>query len=190
MQGKLPAGLERLIGDLLRPTLPLDQVLMQFLTEDKQDYSMLPPDRRFAAEDLFLPDLFSEETLKDMVVCMDTSGSMGEEELRRDLSEIAGLMRHFPEIEGHLFVGDAAVQHVGDLSRLPAKSELKGGGGTDFRPFFKEVVDRKLSPVCMVFFTDGYGSYPEKAPGYPVIWVLSSEYEVPWGMSLKYSNRR
>jgi predicted metal-dependent peptidase len=50
-----------------------------------------------------------------------------------------------------------------------------GGGGTDFRPFFERVRrDYDLSsPLVTIYLTDGYGAFPERAPSFPVLWVVT-----------------
>jgi predicted metal-dependent peptidase len=45
-----------------------------------------------------------------------------------------------------------------------------GGGGTDFRPVFNRITDDGLKPDAIVYFTDMLGTFPDKDPGYPVIW--------------------
>ncbi|RLI43478.1 hypothetical protein DRO59_01005 [Candidatus Bathyarchaeota archaeon] len=47
-----------------------------------------------------------------------------------------------------------------------------GSHNTDFRPIFEDVEERRLKPTILVYFTDGYGAFPEKAPPYPVLWVV------------------
>ena len=63
----------------------------------------------------------------------------------------------------------------------------EGGGGTNFCPFFRAVVDtwsRHQEAVC-IYLTDGYGDFPEEEPQLPVLWVivpggLPSE-DIPYG---------
>ena len=65
--------------------------------------------------------------------------------------------------------------------------DIKGRGGTDFRPVFNYIKKKKLSPNVLVFFTDGYGPAPEKPPkSYIVIWVYpsSGHTKLPWGIHL------
>ncbi|MCD6214573.1 MAG: hypothetical protein J7J46_06315, partial [Candidatus Desulfofervidus sp.] len=47
-----------------------------------------------------------------------------------------------------------------------------GSHNTDFRPIFKNVEERRLKPAILVYFTDGYGEFPEKVPPYPVLWIV------------------
>ena len=61
--------------------------------------------------------------------------------------------------------------------------ELKGFGGTDFRPVFEYIANQraqgKLSGLKgMIYFTDGLGTFPEKAPDYETAFVfIQGDYE-------------
>lgn len=56
-----------------------------------------------------------------------------------------------------------------DLIEIRAKG-APGGGGTSFVPVFDEIYNSGLRPDALVYLTDGYGSFPDKAPPYSVIW--------------------
>jgi len=75
-----------------------------------------------------------------------------------------------------------------DLSYVdlgPAK--VVGRGGTDFRPVFESVAEEAVVkgylPDCLIYFTDGFGSFPKEAPSYPVLWIVVEEgiEEFPFG---------
>ena len=63
--------------------------------------------------------------------------------------------------------------------------EIKGGGGTDFRPFFKLVQDGEVTGDVVLFFTDMWGTFPEEEPMVPVIWLdyawFPGKFEPPFG---------
>ena len=72
--------------------------------------------------------------------------------------------------------------------------ELYGDGGTDFRPAF-EWVDRLLEQhefhnlKGLIYFTDGFGIYPQKMPPYKTAFVFMQDnyrdVDVPvWAMKL------
>jgi predicted metal-dependent peptidase len=182
-QGKMPAGLDRFVSGFTKAKIDWYAVLYRFLQQaEVSDESWSPPDRRFVAEDDWFPAEKFDETLKDMYACFDTSGSMGVDELQVMCGSIEQIMKNFPNTKGTLMVGDAAVHYEGDLDRYKLKS-YPGGGGTDFRPFFKRIADKKRKVSAVIFFTDGYGSYPEEEPPYPVIWCITGGYDrVPWGV--------
>jgi len=73
------------------------------------------------------------------------------------------------------------------MSSLRDIPRPKGGGGTDFCPFFDAALEawsRDQEAVC-VYLTDGYGSFPSEAPQLPVLWVITPGglpcEEIPYG---------
>ena len=119
------------------------------------------------------------------MVAIDTSGPVGAEELRAFLSELRGILEAYPRVRATVMACDAEVHQVWELDQdtlLP--HTLKGGGGTSFVPVFRKVEELGLAPSALVYITDGYGDYPARQPGYPVLWVLTKEHrQPPWGRS-------
>jgi predicted metal-dependent peptidase len=113
-------------------------------------------------------------------VVLDTSGSISKNELTEFISELQTLEYIVPEYT--VMTADAKVHEivkVKDLKELVSKIKFEGGGGTDFRDVFQKV--KKCN--VMIFFTDGYTTYPENPPGYPVLWILTKSNEKPpWGI--------
>jgi predicted metal-dependent peptidase len=183
MAGKLPADLERLIEEYLRPRIDWRAALANFVVPARSDYG-LRPDRRLWP-DVYVPDLDSE-AIHDLVVAIDTSGSISQQELDMFLAELRGILTSYPEVRVHVAVCDAKVHNFITVNfqegELLPEVKLRGGGGTDFRPVFTEIRRRGLRPCGLVFLTDGYGAYPDRPPAYPVLWVLAPEHEdPPWG---------
>jgi predicted metal-dependent peptidase len=58
---------------------------------------------------------------------------------------------------------------------------MKGGGGTDFRPVFDRIAEEPEPPNALVYLTDLYGSFPDQAPAYPVIWAANNDQTGPFG---------
>jgi predicted metal-dependent peptidase len=119
---------------------------------------------------------------------LDTSGSMGGDEVKRGLSEINGVLKA-TGAEVVFGACDAAVHSRGAVRRWQDLVPMvKGGGGTDFRPIFEEVSKpsrRFQRPDVLIFCTDGCGPAPEHPPvGMVVIWVLIGKYKktpATWG---------
>ena len=63
----------------------------------------------------------------------------------------------------------------------PIHLTLVGGGGTDFRPCFRWLEEKGIYPKTMVFLTDLWGTFPDDAPSYPVIWASTGARPVPFG---------
>jgi predicted metal-dependent peptidase len=185
MQGKMPAGIERMIDDLIAPQIPWIAILERFVNDSmKDDYDWMRRDRRFIGRGLYLPDLYSESA--KIAVAVDTSGSISQEELKEAVSEVFGILRSKKISKVHLMSCDAKVHLDKSLSpydELP--NEYPGGGGTDFRPVF-EAIGNQDRPACLIYFTDTYGDFPEMPPPYPVLWVTKTkDFVPPFGMAIQ-----
>jgi predicted metal-dependent peptidase len=115
-----------------------------------------------------------------VALCIDTSGSIDDETLGRFLNELRGILRAYPKVDVQLYACDAKLHGPWPID---AESEgipkLPGGGGTDFRPFFKHL-DKTTAPDAAIYLTDGYGDFPKQAPQYPTLWVIT-----PGGLGAK-----
>lgn len=179
-QGKLPADIERMIEQVLEPVLPWRNILRRFMTEKaNDDFSWKRGNRRFLAQGLYLPTRESEGA-GEIVVVIDTSGSIGQKELNEFSSEIKGIVDDVRPTKTYVMYCDARVAHVDefgpddDLEFAP-----HGGGGTDFRPPFDWLEANQIQPKCLVYLTDGYGPFPENESGFPTLWVINNEQVTP-----------
>jgi predicted metal-dependent peptidase len=147
----------------------------------RNDYNWNNPNRRYLNRGFVLPGLLSDE-LSRVVVANDTSGStMGVQ--GHFTNEISGILAMF-KTTITVIECDARVQRVQDYQTedLPVEFEIKGGGGTDFRPVFDHVEKEGLMPSCLIYLTDTYGTFPPEQPDYPVMWVsVVKDGICPWG---------
>lgn len=182
VRGCLPAGLERMIDRLLAPTKDWRAVLSEFVVPHAADYDWRRPERRFLDLDLYLPSLAGEQ-VEDLVVAIDTSGSVGQDEMRRMISELRAILCAYERVRIMVMACDADVHEVYELeetSRIPGV--YSGGGGTSTVPVFDKIKELGLTPYAVVYLTDGYADYPEWQPEYPVLWVLTPDHQrPPWG---------
>ncbi len=171
--GKLPEGVARLVDVRLYPQLPWAELLARFIERNaRSDYTWMMPNRRYLHQDLFFPALLESE-LQQIVVAVDTSGSIEAEELNRFAVEITAIMEQFPS-RLHLLYCDAAIQEYKQFEKndLPVTIEPKGGGGTDFRPVFDKVKQEEIKAACLIYLTDMECLYyPAESPPYPVLWI-------------------
>jgi len=176
--GNIPLGIVSLIDELVDPKVDRREILRRFVNAcAKNDYQWMPPNRRFVYQGLYLPSCRSEE-LGELVVVLDTSGSIGETDLQEVASELNDILETF-QCKLTVIHCDSEVEQVDEFDSMdtPLRIEAKGGGGTDFRPPFETIEKRGLNPVCVIYFTDGCcNSYPEE-PQYPVLWAKWGEYE-------------
>ena len=192
-RGDLPAGLRRLVDAVLKPELDWRELLAQFVTSCYGgDRCWLPPSRRHVWQGLYLQSQRKERLRA--TVAIDTSGSTSGD-LPRFFAELTGLLGSFGSYELTVIPCDAEVGKVErfDDCAPPEPNHAwyaVGGGGTDFRPVFQYIEDHpEIDPNLLVFFTDGLGRYPERAPAYPVLWLLTEggKCDAAWGAQAKLS---
>lgn len=171
--GELPAGLERLVGRQLSPRLDWRELLSRFIESGaRNDYSWTPPNRRYAHLGLIMPSLRNME-LPEIVLAVDTSGSITPDELDQFSAEVSAILENHSTTLNLVYC-DMQVTGTKRYSRqdLPFVIKPVGGGGTDYRPVFHWVEEQGLQPACMVFLTDlECTRFPELEPEYPVLWA-------------------
>jgi predicted metal-dependent peptidase len=179
-RGDLPAGLTRAVEETLRPTVPWREVLREFLTRTaRNDYRWNRPNRRFVARRQYLPSL-AGESLGEVVVAVDTSGSIGQEELDRFAAEVQGILDAY-EVHLTVLYHDTDVTEVEEWSPTegPIKLRPLGGGGTSHRGVFAWLDKHDLDPTCVVCLTDLYTTFSEAPPPFPVLWAVIGDCSTP-----------
>lgn len=188
LQGKLPAGLDRVLGEILDPKVDWrDKIEALFARKaGSGSWDFKRADRRLITRDIYAPSR-SGFGCGPVVVGVDTSGSIGTKELDMFMAEMAGILEDcIPE---QLFIVwcDAEIgrvdeaEEVTDLYSIRAKG-APGGGGTSFIPVFDWIAEQGIQPSALVYMTDGMGSFPSTEPNYPVIWANIYEgAKYPWG---------
>ena len=184
MAGKLPGGLSKIIDEIIKPKVNWKSVLIKFLTNTaKNDYSWVKPNRRFIARDMYLPSLYSER-LECIVVAVDTSGSISDEELQVFASETSAILASMDPEKIEFLQCDTEINQHDTYTResLPLKVEFKGRGGTDFAPVWKYIEEEKITPKACIYLTDLYPYDWGEKPPYPVLWIsTTSVTDVPFG---------
>ena len=144
------------------------------------------------------------QKVEEFAIVIDTSMSCSGELVKKFLEETYGVLSEndsfFRKVNIHIIQCDDQVQtdqkieSEEDLKDYMGHLELKGEGGTDFRPAFayvesliKQHAFERLKGL--LYFTDGRGTYPSKMPPYETAFVFMKEdYEdvdvPPWAMKL------
>lgn len=187
MQGNMPGAFAAMLDKLRRPEIPWTEYLSRYFDQHAaDDYDLRRPDRRHMPADIYLPTLHSE-AMGEIVIAIDTSGSIycDTELFRRFMGEVDDVLGRVRPSRTTLLQCDTRVTDVIEYrpgDRVDPQFKIKGGGGTDFRPVFDWVDQGNASPRVLVFFTDGYGDYPNVPPGYDVLWVDYGNYQsYPFG---------
>ena len=180
--GKLGGELRRMIDHLLQPQLPWRMLLARYMTAlARDDYSYSRPSRREG--DFIMPSLRSQSL--DLVVAVDTSGSIKDGEMEEFIDEIDALKGQVRArvtllpCDAKLCDGAPWLFEPWEQFRRP--EGVKGGGGTSFTPVFDWVEQAGRRPDLLVYFTDAEGAFPKVEPPYPVIWLVKGKSKVPWG---------
>ena len=141
--------------------------------------------------------------IHEFIIAIDTSGSCEERLVEKFLTKTCNILQQTEsfttKVNIHVLQCDCKLQDdvkmesLGELEQYTERLTLKGFGGTDFRPVF-EHVDEMLAKGEMrkvdglIYFTDGYGIFPCKPPGYKTAFVFLDKEEsvkVPaWAMKV------
>ena len=184
--GREPAGIERVLNEERESAIDWRSVLRDFVAATRpSDYRWSPPNRRFVSRGLYLPSV-ERSGAGEMVIVVDTSGSIGPTELEQFAGEINAIVIDVEPERVHVIYCDAAVQSVEEfLQGDPIVLHPAGGGGTDFRPAFEWVAENGIAPKCLIYLTDlCCRSYPD-AVDYPVLWVTDSHRTAPIGDTIR-----
>lgn len=173
-QGKLPAGIERLVEELIEPKLNWKSLLYRYITNTlPMDYSYSKPSKRSISVGFYMPYIKKEEV--DIAIAVDTSGSISQTELTEFLSEMVGISKSFANLNMYVIICDAKVQEVLEIKNgsIPQIMDIKckGGGGTDHKVVFEHIRENKPSTKLLIAFTDGYTDLPDEITT-NTIWVI------------------
>ncbi len=173
MQGKLSAGLDRLVKEMTRVDSNWKEVLRRFFTDRaKVDLSYARPKRRFLADDLYLPSLVGEK-LGRVVIAVDCSGSVDDSLLAVFGREANGVKQDAAPSQVDVVYFDSKV--LGDVETFGPDDTLtlkpRGGGGTKFSPIFQLLETQDEKPVACIVLTDLQCSDFGPMPSFPVLWA-------------------
>ena len=178
MAGKLGGNLSRELGELLQPKVDWREQLRDYVTSlaDGKDISTWQRvNRRWLQHDVYMPSTLSE-TIGRIVVGIDTSGSIGGEELNKFLSEVQSIcMTVKPDIVDLIYWDTEVAKHeIYDREKqdkLVQSTKPAGGGGTDPSCVPAYIEANKLNPECVIMLTDGYvstwGTWK-----HPLVWCI------------------
>ena len=142
--------------------------------------------------------------IHDFVIAVDTSGSVAGDKVQtfilktynilkeRD-SFASGVNIHIIQCDSEI-QSDTVITSTEDMDRYLSEMEIRGLGGTDFRPVFRYVDDLisqgHFSDLRgLIYFTDGLGIYPDKMPEYRTAFIFVDDgYSIPevpaWAMKI------
>lgn len=187
--GTVPAWVDEWVTTSGQAKVSWRKVLRQFVQQRVISHWNYPPSRRYQSVAL-LPKP-QRERYGILGIAIDTSGSISSEQLKQFWTEVLAIREDYPRLTIRLVTCDAEVtsdEIFPPFVPLPEARELKGRGGTDFRPAFERFKQHPV-PEAVVYLTDGMGDYPSSPPTYPVLWVLSRpephwQEHIPFGTAI------
>jgi predicted metal-dependent peptidase len=196
--GKMGSGGERLFDDLLQPQQDWREVLREFITATctGKDYSTWKrPSRRYIGAGIYMPSGISEQ-IGEIVVAPDMSGSIGQAELTRMLSEVKSIADTVhPEAVRLLYwdtkiCGDERYEKH-ELDTMIQSTKPAGGGGTMVECVPEYMTAKQIKVQAAIVFTDGYlgGSWGQW--DCPVLWVIvdNKNCNPPFGTTVHVTAR-
>jgi len=197
-RGDVPAAIKRLVDAVLEPKIDWRERLASLVTKNigggDHDWRHPDPIMTVFADPVYMPNR-AGKGVGTVVVACDTSGSVGQKELNMVTGTMVGIFEQAMPKTVHVIFCDAKVH--GGIHTLDNPSDVEaveivrdkaiGGGGTDFRPVFDALDGANIIPEQLIYVTDGYGSYPQHPPTYPVIWAIipGGQNSCPWGEEVK-----
>jgi predicted metal-dependent peptidase len=184
-------NVSRDIADLVEGKVDWREQLADFVSATcagRDSTTWRKPNRRHLAAGMYLPSLYSE-TIDDVVIAIDTSGSVGGDELREFLSEAVTLMEQVSPCRVHLLYWDTEVAGheqywLGDFDKMLSSTKPVGGGGTDIGSVFKYLEAERIEPQCVIVLSDLYTPWCSE-PTVPVLFVSNSGVVAPFGKTIQ-----
>lgn len=191
-------------GTFLKKFASLGEVMQ--VNDDEFDYIFYTYGLNLYKKIPLIEPLEYKETkrIREFVIAIDTSGSVSGELVQNFVQKTYNILMQqenfFNKINLHIIMCDAVIQedvkitNKEEFDRYLAGMELKGSGGTDFRPVFRKVDamihnHEFINLKGLIYFTDGKGTYPERQPGYQTAFIfVQDDYRnadvPPWAIQL------
>lgn len=189
--GNMAGGLLEQVTKLLKSRIDWRKLLrrycIQYITKDS---SYKVPDKRMYYQNAIYPGQYSdsEDVLKDVKVCIDTSGSISTEDLQYILGQVDSLMRTY-KTKAEVLSWDTEVEGSFELDSIKGTSNQKsynlcGRGGTNPKCLFDYFNSNrcKVKPFVTLIFTDGYFytdmnlTASDKRKYKNTIWIMTRNY--------------
>ena len=176
--GMVPAGMVELIKKAAEARIDFRGALRMFrasILSQKRRLTRMRPSRRFGFEQMGSHYGFTTRLL----IAIDTSGSVGSEELARYLRIISAFFKYGIE-EVDVLMFDTQVQgnpiNIKDTKKHLDSMRIVGRGGTNFQAPVNYVKDHPEYDG-LVIITDGYAPVPD-VPAHlkaKILWVIDNE---------------
>ena len=185
--GKLPSSVKDIINEMKRSQVDWTDVLRRHCVGDQPEgYSFRRPNRRQWYINEIITPISNKVGVGDIVIGVDTSGSVSNKELSYFLGELNSLSDEIKPNSITVITCDAEIQDVVKYENGETVKDIvcKGRGGTLVMPVFDYIAKENLNVDSFIYFTDlGISDYPREEQNYPVLWVSTDtrQNEAPIG---------
>ena len=195
LAGKMSANVPREISDVLQAKVDWRDALREFVTSfcmDKDESTWRRPSRRWIGQDVYMPSMIGESVGR-IVIGIDMSGSIGQEEVGQFLGEVQNICERVkPEGIDLLYWDTRVCQHEkyeqDQLDNLLSSTKPRGGGGTDPQCIVDYMNDKKIKAECAVILTDGYVCSWGEGWSCPTLWGITTNMVSDIGKTVHVTN--
>jgi predicted metal-dependent peptidase len=195
LAGRLGAKIPRAIEELLEPKIDWRDVLREFITSavmGKDEYTWRKFNKRMVANDLYLPSL-ENDTMGELVIAIDTSGSIGGRQLTEFATELASICNSCSPDKIRVLWWDTQVHGEqifrDDYSSIAKLLKPQGGGGTTVSCVNDYIKKESINAEAVLVFTDGYVEDNIRwEVSCPTMWMVTENrsFTPPTGKVVKY----
>lgn len=193
--GNTPAGVRRMIKELTEHKMNWRELIRQQIQSTiKNDFTFQRPNRKGWHTGAVLPGMNFQERV-DVVIGIDMSGSIGQDQATDFMSEIKGIVEEFPDYAIRVWCFDTEVYNedtfTSDDGRDISEYEITGGGGTDFDANWEYMKEHDIQPKKFIMFTDGYPWNSWGDPDYcDTVFIIhghaDKNLQAPFGQTAHY----
>jgi predicted metal-dependent peptidase len=196
LAGRLGADVPRSISESLEPQVDWREALREFVassTKGNDEYTWRKFNRRVIANDMYLPSMESE-TVGEVVVAIDTSGSIGQEQIDVFAAELLTICEAVEPESVRVLWWDTRVHgeqlfKSQDYRNIASLLKPLGGGGTRVGCVPDYIKSKAIKAECVIVFTDGYvESSPVWDITMPSLWLVTARkgWTPPAGKLVKF----
>jgi len=196
LAGRLGVDIPREITEILKPVVDWREALRDFVSascKGKDEYTWRKFNRRMLANDMYLPTV-ENETIGEIIVGFDTSGSIGQEQINEFASELVSICEAVEPEMVRILWWDTKVhgQQIfkDNYANIGSMLKPQGGGGTRVSSVSDYINKEKLKAECVIVFTDGYLEHDVKWEiTSPTLWMITEnkDWDVPSGKKVIFN---
>lgn len=180
LAGRLGIDLPRAVTELLTPAVDWREALREFVTascKGKDEYTWRKFNRRLVANDMYLPTV-EDESIGELVVAIDTSGSIGQAQINEFATELVSICETVTPDTVRVLWWDTMVHgeqlFTDNFANIGSMLKPLGGGGTMVSCVSEYINKKDVKAEAVLVFTDGYvESKPDWDIQAPTLWLIT-----------------